>query len=917
MPAALRNSKLYIPPIRPDRVPRQRLIEHLNAGEACKLTLISAPAGFGKTTLISEWIASLGQPAAWISLDKADNDLGRFLTYLVVALRPLRPGFGAATLALIEASGYGAARLALEPTLAGLVNELGEMAAPLYLVLDDYHVISQPEIHEALKFILEGMPARMHLVLSSRADPPWPLALLRAHNELNEVRVSDLRFTTEEAAAFLNDAMKLNLQPEAIDALEERTEGWIAGLQMAALSMRGRPDKQDFITAFAGSHHFIADFLVEEVLNQQPEDLRQFLLKASILERLNAGLCDALTGRSDGRALLARLEQANLFLIGMDDERKWFRFHHLFRDLLRASLETLLPAEVPGLHRSASRWYAAAGMHEEAIGHAFAALDFELAAGQIEQAASQLDIENKIVIIDRWIEALPVELIRARPWLCVYRAWGCYWTGQREQVEPWLGAAEQGLLAAAEPGSAAPGLPAQSAADHQHITGHIAAIRSHYALTNEDIPGVIENSQRALELLPEGDDMRTETAVALGGAYWGLGDVAAAERTFSKARSNALKGGNASLVVPSSCYVGMQQTKQGRLKEAMQTYRDALHYATTPGGLELPAAGFPNIKIGDLLREWNRLDEATPYLERGVEQCQLLGQADVLADGFVALARLQMAQGGLSRAQETLSRARQVKERTKIDPFVQCWLDDCQLRLWLCQGDFDAAARWAKTCGLTPDSPLSFHYDLNHLNLARLLLDQARRDPAGPALPDARRLLGRLLPAAEQAGWVQEEIKALILLGRACQIGGDAGGGMQALETSLRLAEHGGYLRLFLDEDSELGPLLEACRLKLAKSSPDLAPYLESLAGEYPHPAPLAAPLSAAQLRRALPEPLTEREQEVLRLLASSMTSSEIAGVLFVAPSTVRTHIKSIYGKLAANRRLEAIQKAKDLGLLH
>ena len=643
MPGSLLRSKLFIPPPRPSLVVRSRLLERLEATWGCRLTLVSAPAGFGKTSLLSAWISECGRPAAWISLDEGDNDLPRFLSYLLAALNSIRPEIGAAAQALLESPHFGPASLPVEPLLSTLVNEIAELPFEFVLVLDDYHAIRELAVHAAVRFILENPPPPLHLVISGRSDPPWPLARLRVHRQVNEVRASDLRFTPEEADAFLNGAMCLGLPPDEVTALEERTEGWIAGLQMAALSLLGRGDASGFISAFAGSHHFISDFLVEEVLNQQPPQVRDFLLKTSILERLTAPLCDAITGRSDSRSMLAQLEQANLFLIGMDDERRWFRYHHLFRDLLLTSLENLFPGEVLELHQQASRWYAAAGFDEDAISHAFASRDLQLAAELVEQAAGRLDIENKLVHVVRWIDALPEGLVRTRPWLCIYRAWGCYWMGQRNRVESWLQTAEA-ILQGSTP------------ADLDHIIGHIAAIRSHFALTNQDIPGVLQNSHLALELLPEGDEMRTETAVALGGAYWGLGDVHAAENAFAMARSNAIKGRHPSVAVPGTCYMAMQITKQGRLKEAMAVYRDALQLGTSPAGRETPAAGFANIKIGDLLREWNDLEGAGPYLERGVEQCLQLGQADVLTDGYVALARWQMAVGRLELAGEILTK---------------------------------------------------------------------------------------------------------------------------------------------------------------------------------------------------------------------------------------------------------------------
>ncbi len=910
MPPALLKSKFYIPQVHPGQVSRARLIERLNAGLDCKLTLISAPAGFGKTTLLSEWAAMCGRPVTWISLDRGDNDLGRFVAYFIGALQQIQPEIGSSVQGVLGSSRFGPPPPVVDTLLSELVNEIAEIPFPFILVLDDYHAIRDAGVHHAVTFILENQPNPMHTVIMSRVDPPWPLARMRAHGDVSEVRTKDLRFTQAEADAFLCQTMKLCLGLEEVAILEERTEGWVAGLQMAALSMQGRSDVQDFITAFAGSHHFISDFLIEEVLNQQPLEVRDFLLKTSILENMTYPLCDAVTGRKDSRAMLAQLDHANLFLVGLDDEQRLYRYHHLFRDLLHTCLETTYPGEAPSLHLRASHWYSSSGMYEDAIAHAFSANDLGLAAGLIEQAAALLDFENKRVAITRWIDALPEELVRTRPWLCVYRAWGCHWMGPRQDVKKWLEAAEQALKA----GPTLPGLHLNEN-EARHIQGQMAAIRSHDALVHEDIPEVLKQSQLALDLLPEGHNMRSESAVALGGAFWGLGDVVSAERAFGLARLNALKCQNASMVVPSSCYVGMMQAKQGRLNDAMATYQEALHYSTGAGGRETAVAGFANIKIGDILRERNDLAPAARHLERGVEQCFQLGQADVLADGYVGLARLQIASGDVESARQTLMKAMEFTGRNKVDPFVQCWLDECRLRFWQAIGDLNSLDQWMKTCGLKPDGELSYHYDLHHMNLGRAMLAQARQSPALTGMDDARALLERVLQAAEKVGWIQEEIKILVLQALAFRACGDDPEALARLERALTLAEPGGYMRVFVDEGEEMGSLIRDWRAKFGKSHPALAGYASRLLDQFQPKQAASAGLAAAVSQAAIEEALTDRELEVLHLLATSMTTTEIAKQLFVAPSTVRTHIKNIYSKLAVGRRMEAVQRAKELGL--
>ena len=522
MPTPLLTTKLYIPPPRPALVPRPRLVERLNAGldTACRLMLVSAPAGFGKTTLLSEWIYSVETAEqtiptlfAWLSLDKGDNDPTRFWAYVVAALREVRLDIGAAALTILQSPQPATASAPhdqvewIETILTDLINELAEAGpAPLVLVLDDLHLIENSQIHDELVFLMEHLPPHIHLVVSSRADPPWPLARWRARCQVTELRSEDLRFTSVEAAAFLS-LLKLDLSPADVAALEERTEGWIAGLQMAAISMQARKQAQEtadltgFVQAFTGSHRFVLDYLIEEVLNQQPPDVHKFLLQTSILERMSAPLCDAVTDRTDSQAMLTRLDRANLFLVPLDDKRRWYRYHHLFSDLLKSRLMRTLPDSGVLLHQRASTWYAAEHDLENAIAHALAAQDFERAASLVEQAVQNLDMQNQQAMLTAWVDSLPREILETRPWLCVYRAWGYYWTGRREMEEEWLQAAEKSIERTFEEGSP----------EWRHIQGHIAAVRAHTACSLlKTFPARWKWGKRPLNLLPDGDEMRLE-----------------------------------------------------------------------------------------------------------------------------------------------------------------------------------------------------------------------------------------------------------------------------------------------------------------------------------------------------------------------------------------------------------------------
>jgi len=909
MVTPLLRTKLYIPPIRPDPstgltatstrggrtrlVPRPRLIERLNAGLQRKLTLISAPAGFGKTTLLSEWASSCRHPIAWLSLDEGDNDPARFWAYLIAALQTIHEGIGEAALeALVSPQ-----PLHIEALLTGLINEIAEIPDLSALVLDDFHVITDQRVNDEVTFFLDSMPPHTHLILSSRADPPWPLARLRARREMTELRTNDLRFTSQEAAAFLNEVMRLDLSPEDVAALEDRTEGWIAGLQMAALSMRGREDVSGFIRAFTGTHRFILDYLVEEVLDQQSPTIQEFLLKTSILERMTGPLCDAVTGGTDSQTILAQLEQANLFLVPLDDERRWYGYHRLFSELLRNQLALIHPEQAPVLHQRASEWFEEESFTEETIAHAFAARDYERVAYLVEKYARDMLHQSKYNVLSSWIEALPDELVQKRPWLCVYQSWTRHWTGMREGGEDCLKNAERALNS----------LSFLSEKERRILPGYIATVRAHYALTNEEIPRVIEQAQKALRLLPEDDYFtRGTAAIALGGAYWGMGDVLGAEQAFAECASNAMKGGYHYRASSALCYVGMQQVKQARLLKAEETFREALALSQGPGGRRFPNAGYPLAKLGELACEWNDLEQARRDVHDGMELCTQLGHVDLMAEAYVALARVQLAQRDFAGVKDTLQRADRLSRETKLDPWAVCWLDDCRLWLWLSMKKLDEATRWAEASGLKVDGELNYHHDLHHINLARVLIAQGMRQPSGTCLDRALGLLARLLEAAEKAGWIHKEIKILTLQALALWACDDNEGALNALARALTLAEPGGYVRTFIDEGALMGELLlqAAARGITVNYVSKLLAALEAEGHEIQR-------LAKIQLI----EPLSERELEVLRLLATSLSTAEIANELFITVNTLRTHTKNIYGKLDVHSRREAVARAQELGL--
>ncbi len=923
----LLETKLYIPPPRSAWVPRQRLIKQLNDGTDLKLTLISAPAGFGKTTFLSAWVAQSKRPVAWVSLDKNDNDLHRFLGYLLTALQRINRDIGKSAQSMLHSPQISPSDI----LLSGLINEIANTPEPFTLVLDDYHEIIDKQVHELITLILDDQPSQMHLVISSRADPPWPLARLRGSGELSEIRADDLRFTTRETATFLDNVLGFSLVSEDIDTLENRTEGWIAGLKMAALSMKGRKDVSGFIKSFSGSHRFVLDYLVEEVLDQQSSDIQEFLLFTSILKRMTAPLCNSVIGRDDSHLILAQLEQANLFLVHLDDERTWYRYHQLFADLLRSRVKHAQPDLIPALHRRASEWYEKAELVEEAVVHANAGGDYKRAAHLIEQNAMQMIIRGKHPVVYRWLEELPDELVRARPWLCVYHAWMRYWSGMREEVEECLQNAEQALASTLslsefkkrsaknpflteieKPDIQSPRPVGEgSEAERKHIAGYIAAIRAHNALNSEKIPRALEMAEQAVELLPERDYMRSLVGIVLGAAYGSQGDIMAARLAYAEASEIAQKYSHQIISVSAATYLGMEQAKQALLQEAFGTYREALELAVGPDEKQLPIAGFPLVKLGDLSREWNDLEAASRDLEKGVEVCAQWGQTDFLADGYVALSRLQLAGGNLGDALNTLQRVERLVHRVEVDKFIICWLDECRLRLWLSEGNLAAAVHWAQMSGLRVDGDLSYHHDLDHINLARVLIAQGRQHPSGTFLEEALELLARLLAAAEKAGWIHQEIKILILQALAHQSAGDKEEALTALAQALSRAEPGGYVRTFIDEGIPMGKILRqavARGIAVGYAGKLLAALEEETEGK--------SRKIKSTSSSYLVEPLSKRELEVLRLLTTHLSSPEIASELVISKNTVRSHIKRIYSKLNVHNRRDAITRAEELELL-
>ena len=907
---ALLATKLYVPRVRATLVPRPRLTRRLDEGMERRLVLISAPAGFGKSTLIAEWAqlrsrATPPLPIAWISLDAGDNDPLRFWAYFVAALQKVQPGTGDDLLALLRTPPLPPA----EALLTELVNEIATIPSDFALVLDDYHTIAAPALHSALAFLLEHLPPQMHLIVAGRSDPPLPLALLRSRDQSIELGAADLRFSPEEAAAFLNRAAGTALSPADVAALEARTEGWVAGLQLAVLSMQGADDVSGFIRAFGGSHRFVFDYLAQEILARQPEGVQAFLLQTAILERLSGPLCDALMGtpsaaiQEPGQAMLERLEQANLFITALDQERHWYRYHQLFAEFLRGRLAQTLPDAVPALHRRAASWYAEHGLTADAIGHALAAGDVEMAADLVERAAKEMFARSELTTLRGWLDALPMQAA-ARPRLAVVRAWVTTATAPHESVVPLLDGIEQSLRA--RPGDDVRGalaevsvLRAVEAMNQGRFEECIALCRQAQA----DLAGATEG------LFNSAIALRGTAAFNLGVAYEFTGNPEAASQALVEAAEVSRQAGNLHLAPMALSRLANLQAIQGRLRQAGETYRLAMRLAEEMSKRPSPMAGQVFTGYGNLLREQNKLEAAESYLARGIELGRQWRNAEALTSGYIALARTRQAQGDPTGALQA------VEELAALSgaeiPWARPLIDVCRVRLWAAQRRLEPLGHWVSTCGLSPtDAPHPWR-EAEHVALARALIALGR-----PA--EATDLLERLRSAAEAGGRLGCAIEMLALQALALHAIGQVAAARAALARALRLAAPEGYVRVFLDEGEEM---VKALR-ELTELG-ELKGYVEGLLAAASHPAPhplssVSSPssLSSARPISSLVEPLSDRELEILRLLAAGHSNQEIAQSLVVSLNTVKTHLKNIYAKLGARSRTQALARARELGLL-
>ena len=902
----LLETKLYAPGRRSGVLPRSRLTEQLEQGARSKLTLISAPAGFGKTTLLADWLAAARadrRSVAWLSLDLGDNESRSFWTYVVAALQTAAPGLGERTRTLLDPP-----ETPIGVVLTTLLNELSAVPDDSLLVLDDYHVIDAPEIQDEVAFLLDHLPPRMHLIIATRADPALPLARLRARGDLVEIRAADLRFTANEAAAYLNDSMGLDLTVRDVEALEGRTEGWIAALQLAALSIKGRTDVAEFIAGFAGDDRYIVDYLVEEVLRRQSEQVRSFLLQTSILGRLTGPLCDAVTGRDGGKAMLDALDRGNLFLIPLDDQRRWYRYHHLFADVLQARLRDEQPGHVYALHRRASEWYEQHGEREEAIRHALSGQDFERAADLVELAMPDMRRRREEAKLRRVLDALPTDLFPARPVLSVGYAGTLMSTGEFEGIDSLLRDAERWLDATADPErqpeTTAAGMVVRDEAEFRRLPGAIAMYRAALAQFRGDVGGMKAHARRTLDLVAEDDHLgRGAAAALLGLAYWAEGDLDAAARWYADGMAGLEQAGHIADVVGGVVSLADIRITQGRLDDAMRIYERALQLSEAHGGPALRGTADVHVGLADLLRERNDLERASQHVLASRELGEENGMPRHPSRWRVAAARIHQAQGNLDGAVELLDEAEPL-HANDFAPDVRP-VASVRARVLVAQGKLSDAWGWARETGLAAADDLEYLHEFEHATLARLLLAQGTRDRIGEGIGAAIDLTDRLVAAAMHGGRSGSAIDILVVQALARHALGDSAGALTSLERAVELAEPEGYVRIFVDEGKAMADLL-----RLAAKQSSSPSYVRRL---------LAAVVTAepgVTQGQPLIEPLSERELEVLRLLGSELDGPEIAHELTVSLNTMRTHTKSIYAKLGVNNRRAAIRRAAELDLL-
>ncbi len=886
------STKIQIPPVRPNTVARPRLTERLTAGVHRRLSVVSASAGYGKTTLISEWARRCGRPIAWLSLDEGDNDPVRFFAYLTAALKSAGAKFESAAFGLRQSP----LPMPIESLVAPLLEEIASIPHPFILILDDYHVIRDGTIDGAIAYLLDYMPPQMHLVIATREEPRLPLARLRVRDQLIELQTAELRFSREETAEFMNNTAESHLSAADIGVLESRTEGWVAALQLASLSMRGMEDPSAFIRSFSGSHAYIVDYLLEEVLQRLSDEIQTFLLRTSILDRLCGPLCETVLGcRVSGgndapavsaQAMLERLEAANIFIVPLDNERRWYRYHQLFADLLQKKLwdgtarnEEHGKDGVADLHIRASEWYEDQGMEFQAFQHAVAAADTGRAARLMEGEGMPLLFRGAVAPVLNWLRSLPGDELDARPSLWVMYASALLMTGQMNEARQKLKAGELALPKAEEDETS------------RDLIGHIASIRATLAVSEHQVETIRTESLRALEFLhPDNLPVRTSAIWTLGYAYQLQGDRAAAGRAYAEALSLSQAIGHTTIAMMASLGLGMMQEGDNRLHEANETYMNTLNLAGEPPP---PAACEAHLGLARISYEWNDLDSAMRHVEKSIGLAKRFDQSDRTVAGEAVLAKIKLARGEAAEAASILAKAEQSARDQNFEKQLPS-ITAMQVRMLIRRGNLARAAHLARK-------------HRQQYSLVRVLLAQG----------DAAAALKELEPLereAEDKGWEDQRLKAKILKAAALGVYGDHPRAVEQLAEALTMAEAGGNIRSFIDEGP---PMYELFRH--AAGSRGIAHDLAGWIVVFENEAADGIVRSHIPARKpAMPpiEPLSERELEVLRLIAQGLSNREISDRLFIALPTVKGHNRIIFDKLQVKRRTEAVARAREWGLL-
>lgn len=884
----LLRTKFYVPPIRSTQIARPRLSDLINAGLDRSLILVSAPAGYGKTTLVSRWLKETKITSAWLSLDNGDNDPIRFLQYLLTTLLPIAPGIENDLLGMLQ----GIQPAHFENVIIQLVNELTSVSDPFVLVLDDFHVIQSEAVLKILSYLLEHLPNQMHLAILTRTDPPLPLSRLRVRGQLLNIRADQLRFTQVEIASFLNETMGLTLSASDLSALEKRTEGWIASLQLAALSMQGSKDIHGFVSAFTGSHHYVMDYLAEEVLKLQPKKVSNFLLQTSILDRLCGPLCEAvveidMAAPMDGQAMLQSLEEMNLFTIPLDDERHWYRYHHLFSDVLRKRLEHQSRQLLPQLHRRASQWYEKNGFISESIQQAITAGDQDRAAKLIEDNGCLLLISGDVATLLNWAEAIDFQA-ENRPWLAIQKAWALALTGDLERVEPTLKVPEE-LLS-----------PLKATDEVRTMQGTIAAARAHCANTRGDTQSAAKYARQALELLPDcssiSQSIRSVTVSILGDASRINGNLEEAILAYTEAIKIGREANNLNMVIIANSNIADILMEQGQLHRAADIYARSLQMAVRPDGQRSPLAANIFDGMGRLSYEWDRLDDAEQNIRQCMEQSRIWGDIGQQAYAWAMQARLEQARNDPEKAREAMQEAERLIGNHPHSPHWSIQVRSDLARVSLAQGNLESPYQRVQKRGLKIKDEIPYQWESEYVLLLRVLV--ARCDYEAAII-----LSNRLLQKAETTGQMGLVINALILQALALQGKKETGQALVALERALALARTEGYVRSFLDEGEAMTRLL--CQAQAHQVGSGYAAVLLSRIGKISG--------TTQPSMQLLIEPLTAREVEVLKLIKAGRSNQDIAGQLVISIATVKRHISNIYTKLGVESRTQAVAIGKEL----